>query len=158
MPVITRIGIAAEGDIRRLLSENNAIDHCHAVSLEQTDLFTVRIELVVRMQDAGNGSIIVGPYQQIATGRYASYSRVVARKAPLRGCRQIICQIHPAHVNRIGAVIIDFDPIIIVTLRVLDSAPVRCQEFVDNQRRCHHIDRTDQIYYHDHGEKRRFHG
>jgi hypothetical protein len=123
--VTARIGEAAKRDVGPLVAKTNSVDQGAAIGGEQANIFATGAELEIGVQ-TGIGYLAVRPYQQIAAGRDRSCGGVIGRNLPHRGLIQIVGKIHAAYVNGGVAVIVDFDPVIVLALRVFDNRGIGC--------------------------------
>ncbi len=114
--------------------------------IEQADLFTISVEFETCMQ-SGVGGIVVGPNQKIAPGSDCRFGRAITWNLPLSRRRWIIRQVHAADIDCVNAVVVNLDPVVVLSLRILNRSIVGRHELVYDQRNFCCVSRADHIWY-----------
>ncbi|MBA7487346.1 hypothetical protein ES707_22909 [subsurface metagenome] len=131
LPVIAAIRQTTIGAFFGLWAKCNTIYQGNAISLEQANLLPARAEFKTCMQRPFV-SFTISPNQQVALWADGGRSRIIIRNPPSPGKKHVICQIQPAYINGIITVIVNFNPIVIIALRVPDEVVILSHKLVDN--------------------------
>jgi len=132
-PVLAGIGEATVGFISLLWAKGYLVYQIFA-GIIQTYLLAAGAKSEFHMQRPLL-RLVISPNQQIAVCLDGSFrGGITWNPAPVRReSGQTIRQIHPAYVNRIVPVVVDFDPVIIIATGVLDKTVVFSHELIDYQ-------------------------
>ena len=152
----------AVGDIRPLGAKIDAVEHGHAVPIDQAHALATGAELEGRMEPRIR-HVAVGPHQQTPVCRDRRQGGVVLGELPFHRLGQIVREIHPGQVDRGIAPIVQLDPIVVLALRIGPRVAVRRQHLVDHHRS--RSNRQDPLCTpggtwngHAHNETKRHHG
>ncbi len=147
------VRIAAERDVRRLRAVGNVVELRAAVGAEQRDFIAGGAEPKAGVKPCVP-CVAVGPDHQVALrgdGRARG-------NPPARRVLDVIGQVHPAHIGGRIRGVVQFDPVVILALRVLGAPAVGGQQFVDDDRglglhragRCQHQRQHEGLQVADH--------
>ncbi|MBA7600418.1 hypothetical protein ES703_08523 [subsurface metagenome] len=141
LPVITAIGETTVGFIlflwRGVVKVKNSVNDSTGIFIKQANIFvgitSAKFETGMQRPFAG---FIIGPDNQKATSRNKGRSRVISGNHPHTRLIKIIFEVHATYVNGFAAIVVDFNPVIIITPFVPDSAitVIAGHKLVNHQR------------------------
>ncbi len=123
---------AALRNIRGKFRKGHAVDWGRGVSVQETQFFSAGTELEARVQPRSLG-VSVRPDQQIAAGSNGRQGRIGRGDPPLGGLLRIVRQVQTARIDGHASMVVDLDPIIILTLWIGFRRAIGRHHLVDDE-------------------------